>query len=100
MEVTHKKIPYTLNFDQQNKVIEWLNTSIQITSKEFPQKADNLPIEEMTIYRFDQPDIKLIPYGYLDENLVFQSNDWNAKGLMQEKSHGELKKLLSQTYDP
>lgn len=97
IDIEHHQIPYTLNFEQQNGLIEMLNMSIPIG---FTIKKENeLNIEKITIYRFGKPDLTIIPYGYEKDNLIFSIPDWNPDGLMQDISQGKLKQLLSKTYD-
>lgn len=99
VEVEHHGSLYTLNFEQQNRLIDLLNRSIPIGSNVSYQKNDNMDVKKIVIYRFDKPDVILIPYGHMNENIIFLSKDWNSDGLMKDVSQGELKTLLSTTFD-
>jgi|694.fasta_scaffold38217_3 hypothetical protein len=99
--VEHKKIPYTLNFEQQNRLIEYLNLSTPSMDTKPPlQGATSLNFDRILIFRFNGPDIILTPLSFLDDNLIYLAPDWNLKGEMQDRSHGKLKSLIAQTYDP
>lgn len=100
MAIAHNQLLYTLNFKQQNKVIDILNKSIQIVDIR-PGKRQPPDIEKIVIYRFDnQPDLVINPIAYVDKNLVFSVPEWNPDGYLMELSNGGFKQLLSQTYDP
>ncbi len=87
---------YTLNFEQQNALITYLNEadafSLQIS--EAPP-----PFTKLYIYRFNAPDIVITPLAYLDNNLLFSSPEWNNGAPLLEKSQGKLKFLLENAYD-
>jgi hypothetical protein len=97
VEVVHKGKPYTLNFEQQNSMITLLNASLPIKAG---VPTSSLDFEKVIIYVFDAPNIILTPISYVDENLVFSVPNWNKAGFLKDNSAGELKKLISQTYDP
>lgn len=97
--IKHKDLLYTLNFDQQNRIIDILNQSIQI--QKIPAGQRQAPdFQQLIIYRFeDQPDLIITPTTYLNNELVYSMPQWNPNGYMKEVSVGELRKLISQTYD-
>lgn len=99
--ISHKKTLYTLNFDQQNALIDILNTSVPI-AKSSTQAASTglLDFDKIIFYQFEKSDIELTPIAYVDNNLVFSVPEWNPNGFLKENSNGALKKLLSQTFDP
>lgn len=98
MAISNNKMLYTLNFKQQNTVIDILNAAVPIDKIEGNRTPAN--IEQMVIYQFDNaPDIVLIPIGYVKKNLVFAAPKWVPNGYLMELSDGNLQKLLSQTYD-
>jgi hypothetical protein len=100
IEVVHNKIPYTLNFEQQNKLLEYLNVSLPIGKEKFPSNKESLDFDKIVIYRFGAPEITLIPLAYYQQNLIYEAPGWNPKGYMQDISEGQLRTLISQTYDP
>jgi hypothetical protein len=99
MAVGHHRLHYTLNFKQQNTVIDILNSAVPITEiKSHNREPAN--IDTLIIYQFqNMPDVVLTPIAYIDQNLVFSAPKWVPNGYLMELSEGDLKKLLSQTYD-
>src|SRR5436305_662063 len=53
MAIEHNKLLYTLNFDQQNRMIEYLNYSVQIVAGQ--EKKAPLDFSRLVIYRFNAP---------------------------------------------
>jgi hypothetical protein len=98
--VKHENKLYTLNFTQQNDVVDWLNGSVPIEEIKSGQQT-NPVIEQIVIYQFGEAkDLILTPVAYVDHNLIYSIPDWNPKGYMMDVSEGRLQNLLSQTYDP
>lgn len=100
MAVEHKKKLYTLNFEQQNDVIGFLNKSIPVGNSVAKDKSPKLEITKIVVYRFGKTDLVITPIEYNNHNLIFSSPDWNQDGLMKDVSKGGLEDLLAQTYDP
>lgn len=99
MAIEHQRLLYTLNFEQQNRIVEILNNGVPITEI---KEGNKLPanFDKLVIYRFQgQPDIVLTPIAYVDKDLVFSAPDWAPNGYFMELSDGNLKTLLAQTYD-
>ncbi len=100
MAVSHNQMLYTLNFKQQNDVIEILNRTVRVVGVK-PGKRQRPGIDKIIVYQFnDQPDLVITPIAYVDNNLVFSVPAWNPNGFFMEVSNGRLHQLLSQTYDP
>jgi hypothetical protein len=100
MAIAHNQLLYTLNFKQQNTVIDILNKAIHIIDIR-PGQRQPPNIEKIVIYRFNnQPDLVINPIAYVNQNLVFSIPEWEQEGYFMELSNGALKQLLSQTYDP
>lgn len=100
MAVKHKQLIYTLNFQQQNQIVDILNQSVK-TQQVKPGKQQVPEIEQIIIYQFDgKPDLIITPLAYVDNELIYTNPAWNSNGYMMEVSNGQLQKLLSQTYDP
>lgn len=117
MAVEHNKILYTLNFDQQNTIVDIFNRAIPVakgmiadrkaTPKDIPQ------ISKIIIYRFNgAADIEIIPTAYVSKSssvlnnasqehisMVFSVHEWNPNGFLEEATSDELLKVLSTTYD-
>lgn len=99
MEVGYQGLMYTLNFKQQNEIIEILNRSVKIVGLK-PGKREKPSIQKIIVYQFDnQPNLEILPIAYIDKNLVFSVPQWSPDGYLMEMSDGYLHQLLSQTYD-
>jgi hypothetical protein len=97
--VSHNEMLYTLNFDQQNELIDILNRSVRVVGVK-PGKRKKPEVEQIIVYQFnDQPDLIIKPVAYVDNNLVFSAPAWNPDGYLMEISDGRLHQLLSQSYD-
>ena len=91
MAVNHNQVLYTLNFNQQNKLIEILNRSVRVVGVK-PDKREKPAIEQIIIYQFDgKPDLIINPIAYVDKNLVFSVPEWEAEGYLMELSEGGSK---------
>lgn len=97
--VEHDGKLYTLNFDQQNTLIQALNRSVRI--KEVPTEGMIKPnFTKIVIYQFNSsPDINIIPIGYVDHNLVFSAPQMVPNENLMDLSRGKLEKLILQTFD-
>lgn len=99
IEVGHNNLLYTLNFKQQNTLVKILNRSVKVVGLK-PGKHQKPAIDKIIVYRFGLPDLVITPIAYIDDNLVFTVPEWDANGYLMELSDGNLRKLISQTYDP
>lgn len=97
--VEHKEKLYTLNFEQQNELIGYLNRSLPITDAKVPNKKNKLDISKIVIYQFKGPDLILTPIEYKNNSLIFSAPGWNTD-LMKDTSGGSMQQLLSTTFDP
>lgn len=97
--VKYNKLLYTLNFQQQNDTVRFLNQSVPKTNTDNSNRE--IPdIQQIIIYQFEgKPDILITPIAYSNDMLVYACPQWNAKSLLIEMSQGRLRELLSQTYD-
>ena len=83
---------YTLNFNQQNRLLKFLN-ELQPTSSLVPL-TDEL-IGKIVIYRFNEPDLILQPMSVNEnEGLYFKIPEWNRENIFYDTSKGKLKKLI------
>lgn len=99
MAISHNQMFYTLNFKQQNTVIDILNRAVPITEIK-PGKRQPPNIDKLVIFQFlGKPDIELTAITYIDQDLIFSVPQWVPNGYLLELSEGDLQKLLSQTYD-
>ncbi len=99
MAVGHRQLLYTLNFAQQNQIVDLLNEAIQVEG--IPSGNREAPdIDALVVYTFDdKPEVKLQPIAYIDHNLLFSAPAWTSSGYLMERSEGDLQKLLSLAYD-
>lgn len=115
--IEHNHKLYTLNFEQQNALVEIFNRSIPV-GKELVDKrkiaVSNAPqVEKMVVYRFNAPDLVATPVAYVSKSssalqkaetnkisLVYSVPEWNQNGLLEEALSDDLNKLLSSTYSP
>ena len=97
--IEHNQLLYTLNFDQQNQVINILNESIPI--EEIKSDKRVLPnITKIVIYSLKgKPEIVLTPIAYVDNDLIYSAPDWAPNGFLMEVSEGALRNIFSQAYD-
>lgn len=97
--VKHNQLLYTLNFRQQNDLIDLINRSLP--TREMPNDTrEDTPIAQIVVYLFGADDLVLSPVAYINDNLVYSTPQWNPNGYFMDLSNGTLKNLLSQTYDP
>jgi hypothetical protein len=99
MAVVHNQKEYTLNFEQQNTVIDLINRSIP-TAEKLSKSPSPFPFSRLIIYLFNAPNVEITPLESIDNNLIFSAPAWNVQGQMKDLSNGDLKKLLMQTYGP
>lgn len=98
--VDHQQLLYTLNFEQQNSVIEMINRSVPVAEVK-PGQRQKPAIEKIIVYQFENlPDITLTPIAIVNGNLVFSVPQWIQDGYLMDLSDGDFQKLLAQTYDP
>lgn len=97
--VVHRHKEYTLNFDQQNALIAYLNQLEQVPQNTNRSGQSLLDFEKIIVYKFNAPNIEINPVGYSNDDLLFSIPQWYREGLLKDTSHGELNSLLSKTYD-
>lgn len=95
--VEHKGQLYVLNYDQQNQLIDWLNQSVAADEQKTSQREPTLNVDKIIVYPLDgKTDIEISPLKYdAQGNLIFVYGE----RVRRDTTGGELKKLLSQTYD-
>jgi hypothetical protein len=100
MALVHRNLPYTLNFEQQNLMVEHLNQSLLINKNPPIANASQLNFSELIIYRFNAPDIHVTPIAYQNDNLIYTVPEWSGHGYFQDISLGTMRSLIDETYDP
>lgn len=115
MAVEHEKVLYTLNFDQQNALVDIFNRSIPVTKEQVAARKMTVKkapdIQRVIIYRFNAPDIEIKPVAYVkktgsllakDEesaSMVFSAPDFYKDGYLEESIQDDIYQILSKTYD-
>ena len=84
---------WTLNFEQQNKVVDIINRSKPFEENIPP--ATPFTFDSFIIYRFNQPDLTITPVATKDGHLLFSLEN----KVISEQTPEEFQKLLSETYD-
>ncbi len=97
--VEHERKLWTLNFDQQNRVIEAINFFLPIGKNSSTIEKKAAPFDRLVIYRFNAPDLFVTPIGYDGYNLIFECKEWNSSGYLLDVSAGSLDTLLRSSYD-
>lgn len=118
MAVEHNNLLYTLNFEQQNALVDIFNRAIPVTQESIDARNAKLntppEIQKIIIYRFSGPAIEIKPIAYIAKstsaldrsqsdfraNLVFSAPAWNPHGLLEEAASDEMHHILHNTYDP
>lgn len=115
--VQHNNKLYTLNFAQQNELVDVLNRSIPVGHELIEKRKVHLQnppeVQKIIIYRFNAPDIVITPVAYVSKTtsvmaapdtthgqMVFSIPEWNQNGLLEESTSDQLLKLLPNTYSP
>jgi hypothetical protein len=114
MAIEHNGLLYTLNFSQQNHLVDIFNRATSVAPNDVTNRKTQLKhppeITKIIIYRFDAPDIEIHPVAYTtkkgsstqqpnDFNFVFSIPQWDAKNYFEEATPNELATILSTTYD-
>lgn len=109
--IEHDDKMVTLNFEQQNAVIEILNRTILVSPEEAKKiiHTDPIPVSKIVIYRFKGDDVEVKIVGYLGKNskiesermitMVFSVPQWNKSSLIEESFPNEMLKVLSKAYE-
>jgi hypothetical protein len=98
MAIAHRQKLYTLNFDQQNEMIGFLNASIPTAKTALGSNNQKPDFDKIVIYRFNASDIELVPVAYQDGSLIFSAPEWNPDGYMKDEK-GAIKSLSESAYD-
>lgn len=87
------EIPYTLNFDQENTLINIINQSEPHTDAAAQVK---FPLSKIVIYRFaKEPEIEIIAKGAVGSRIVYQAEPISKGVFLIEKEEGSLRKLIN-----
>ena len=100
MAVMHKGLSYTLNFDEQRLATEAIARAVEVKKVDYPTVDTNFNFDKLVVYRFNAPDVELLPIHYRENNLVFSVPTLNASAYYLELSGGELKQMINASFDP
>lgn len=96
--VVQNDLDYTLNFEQQNALLGYLNKSLTVESAGYKKTAD-IPFSKLILYRFNSTPIEITPIAVDSSDLIYSAPLWNPNGYMRDTSDGSLLKLLNSTFD-
>lgn len=97
--IEYKGKLFTLNFDQQNHLLDYLNAAVPVKKSDYQKAVNTTNISKILIYRFKEPDIEITPIGLEGKNLVFSAPAWNDSSYLLDLSGGQLNSLLQEAYD-
>lgn len=98
MDIKYRDSFYTLNFKQQNDIVDIFNQAVRVVGLK-PNKRQKPDIEKIVIYRFGLPDLIVTPVAYVENNLVYSTPEWNEESYLMEMSDGYLRQIITQSYD-
>lgn len=93
--IEYKKNLYTLSFDQQNRFLELVNYSSKAKESDKKLVQQKVDFQKLLVYRFKNPTLEITPIAYVNDQLLFILSG----NVYKEENPGQLKALLSQTYD-
>lgn len=97
--IEHNNLLYTLNFDQQNRLIDYINMALPVGKSSWNSSRNDLPFTKIVVYRFNQPDLIMTLVGIENQNLIFAVPDWNSAGYISDVTLGKFYQLMVRTYD-
>lgn len=96
--IVHKGLSYTLNFDQQKILVDFVLKAVQVKKSDYtPTK---LNFDKFIIYRFKDREVEILPITYNENNLVFSVPSLNSETYYMELSGGQLKTMIPSSFDP
>lgn len=99
MAVVHQGKPFTLNFDQQKLANNAISRAVLVKKSDFAKSKVPLNFDKIVIYRFNAPDVEILPIQYQEKNLVFEVPSLNKDSYFMELSGGELQNMLDHSFD-
>lgn len=99
VSIEHKGKVYTLNFDQQNAVIEVFNNALKVGPESyFPKDKKSFEFTRVLVHRFDKPDLEMTPYGYTAGELLYRIPALYSEGLFEEAGPRPITPILKEAY--
>lgn len=84
---------FTLNQQQQNQAVTYINRMRPVNKNDYPTK-DTFEFTQLILYRFNKRDVVLIPIAFQDKNLVFDIPALGSSSYMLDRSDGALYDLI------
>lgn len=84
---------YTLNQKQQNDALNFINRMRPVDKNDYPTKG-TFEFTKLIVYRFDKPDVNLVPMAFQDQNLVFDVPALGSGSYMLDMSAGAFYDLI------
>jgi len=100
MVVVNQGVPYTLNFTQQNDLINFLNQMQEISEPNGYSEGKNLPFDELIIYHFDTPDDIVRGKVFEGEWTVLTFDTDNYLRYLSNRPRTDFLEVLKEAYDP
>lgn len=97
--VIYKQKPYTLNFEQQTKLIDIMNRAVLVKKSDYAKEKKTFSFDEILIYPFAGSPIELKPIDSVERNIVFSVPLWSQDYYLMELSAGSLQDLIDSTHD-
>ncbi|MDP1836240.1 MAG: hypothetical protein Q8K75_10000 [Chlamydiales bacterium] len=98
MEIVYKNLPYTLNFDQQQEMLELINRCIPVGK--ISASPGGLPyFKKIVVYLFGRPSIELNQVDFAENEFYFQAPGLNADGFLMDVSGGRMFQLVESAHD-
>lgn len=98
--VFHKNLPFTLNFEQQKVLVEFLNRAAKVKKSDFPELSKEFAYDKIVLYRFDGGNLELFPVAIREKNIAFNIPKLSEDSYFLEMSGGQLSNVLNGAFDP
>lgn len=97
--VIYQQKPFTLNFRQQNELIDILNRAVFVKKSDYLNSKKDFNFDKIVIYPFIGDAIEIQPIDYSESNLIFSAPAWNQEFYMMELSAGSLQEIINSSHD-
>ncbi len=98
IEVVYKGLPYTLNFEQQQDMVDAINRLLPM-GKLRGEVLAPAGFEKIVLYLFDKKPIEMLPIDFHDNELAFKVKEWNPDGYLMDVSAGSMWRLVESSHD-
>lgn len=94
------QIPYTLNFAQQNNVIDALDHAVAVSKDTVSAESERPFFQKLIFYRFNQPDLVVQPIEQRRTALLLDIPEWSTTHYYLDASSEELTTTLKGAFGP